>query len=952
MNTILIENKYNSKKSKLYVINYDFNKKELEQIAKLITNTVSHKYFINAFKDLEEKLFISKKQGVTDDEAKNLELIIKDNFNVDNDKQFVYTIDIIDKNFDTSMYNPIIYNFTENFDNLFSLFSEKKENVKNTKFQFKDMVKKINIDLNDDDLMKLSNFRHLSLDLKEMQTVKNYFLDEDIIKKRKEIGLDKELTDCELEIFAQTWSEHCKHKEFNAIIEYKNLETGEIEIIDSLFDTYIKKTTEIVNKNLGEDNFLVKVFSDNSGVVRIDENSVFTFKVETHNSPSAIDPYGGAITGILGNNRDPLGTGVGGGKLIFNTDILCFAEENYSKKLLNKQLHPKIVKNGVIKGIKDGGNKSGIPTINGAVIYDDRYAGKPLVFCGTGGIMPSKYNGKNSWDKVIENGYIIYMLGGRVGKDGIHGATFSSRQLDKLSPSSAVQIGSPITQKLASDFLEIATKKGLVSATTDNGAGGLSSSIGELATISNGAKVFLDRVPLKYDGLLPWEIFISESQERFTLAVEPKNKDEIEKLALEYSVEITDIGNFTKTGLLEVYYNDNIVTYLDLDFLHNGVPKKYLYAEWETPFFENSKIKNTDFDFLDIIKKLLASSNIKSRENIVRQYDHEVQGNTVLKPLMGETKNAPQDAGVVRVSLGSNKGIAVSNGIAPKYGDISAYDMSCSAFDEAIRSIISIGGEFPSKNRFWSVNDNFCVPNSVFDSKNNKDGKYKLAQLVQMNKALYDMGTYFNIPFTSGKDSMKNDFYDGNIKISVPPTILYSVTALIDDIDDIVTSEFKNSGDLIYQLGETYNELGGSEFYKIFGYISNIAPSVRFDKAKDLYRRVIKSNEKKLIESSHDISDGGMIIALIETVFGNENLGFDIDISIINKPEYISLFSESNSRFIVSIKKENKQCFEEVFKERAFYLGKVTNDNKIKVYNKNTLLIDAKKDELLKVWRT
>lgn len=952
MNMILIENKYNSEKSKLYIINYNFNKKELEKIAKLITNTVSHKYFINVFKSLKERLFISKKQGVTDDEAKNLELIIKDNFNVNNDKQFVYTIDIVNKSSDISMYNPIIYNFTENFDNLFSLFFEKKYYEKTRKLQFKDMVKKINIDLNDDALIELSKSRHLSLDLKEMQTIKNYFLDEKIIQKRKEIGLDSELSDCELEIFAQTWSEHCKHKEFNAIIEYKNLETGEIEIIDSLFDTYIKKTTEIVNKNLGEDNFLVKVFSDNSGVVRIDEDIVFTFKVETHNSPSAIDPYGGAITGILGNNRDPLGTGVGGGKLIFNTDILCFAAENYSKKLLNKQLHPKIVKNGVIKGIKDGGNKSGIPTINGAVIYDDRYAGKPLVFCGTGGIMPSQYNGKNSWDKVIESGYIIYMLGGRVGKDGIHGATFSSRQLDKLSPSSAVQIGSPITQKLASDFLEIATKKGLISATTDNGAGGLSSSIGELATISNGAKVFLDRVPLKYDGLLPWEIFISESQERFTLAVEPKNKEILEELALKYSVEISNIGNFTKTGFLEVYYKDNIIAYLDLDFLHNGVPKKHLYAEWKTPFLKNSKIKNTALDFLDVTKKLLASNNIKSRENIIRQYDHEVKGNTVLKPLMGETRTAPQDAGVVRLSINSKKGIAVSNGIAPKYGDINAYDMSCSAFDEAIRSIISIGGKFPNKNRFWSVNDNFCVPNSVFDSKNNKDGKYKLAQLVQMNKALYDMGTYFNIPFTSGKDSMKNDFYDGDIKISVPPTILYSVTALIDDIDDIVTSEFKNTGDLIYQLGESYDELGGSEFYKLLGYTSNMAPSMRFDKAKDLYRRVIKANEKKIIESSHDISDGGMIIAIIETVFGTRSLGFDIDISIINKPEYISLFSESNSRFIVSIKKENKQCFENIFKDRAFYLGKVTDDNNIRVYNKNTLLIDAKKDELLKAWKS
>jgi len=946
MKSILIKNKFTDK-DKLYLINYDFNKKDLERIASLITNSVSQEYFINDLYSMESnKIFITKKFGVTDDEGKGLELIIKDTFNIPLSERFIYTVDILDKNSVLIEYNSIIYDFYEDINELFIKFNNRK--IKKNHI----VTDVINLNLTDDELIDLSQNRHLSLDLKEMLAIKGHFLSDSVIKIRKKQGLSEKITDCELEIFAQTWSEHCKHKEFDAIIEYKDLETGKTEIIDGLFNTYIKKTTEIVNKNLGKDNFLIKVFNDNAGVVKIDENSVFMFKVETHNSPSAIDPYGGAITGILGNNRDPLGTGKGGGKLIFNTDILCFASEKYDKKLLKKQLAPKTVKEGVIKGIKDGGNKSGIPTINGAVIYDDRYAGKPLVFCGTGGVMPYSYNNENSWNKVIENGYIIYMLGGRVGKDGIHGATFSSRQLDETSPISAVQIGSPITQKLASDFLKIATQKGLVWATTDNGAGGLSSSVGELAIISNGAKVFLDKVPLKYNGLQPWEIFISESQERFTLAVKPEYKNEIEELAKDYSVELTDIGNFTKTGFLEVYYNEELVAYLNLDFLHNGVPKKYLQAEWKTPFFKNPDLKNSVLDYLELTKELLASDNIKSRESIIRQYDHEVQGNTVLKSLMGETKKAPQDAGVVRISIDSKKGIAVSNGIAPKYGDINAYDMSCSAFDEAIRSIISIGGKFPNKNRFWSVNDNFCVPNSVFEPDTNKDGKYKLAQLVQMNKALFDMGTYFNIPFTSGKDSMKNDFYDGKIKISVPPTILYSVSTLIDDIEHIVTSDLKNEGDLIYQLGETYDELGGSEFYKLLGYTGNKSPSVRFDKAKDLYKRVIKANEKKLIESSHDISDGGMIISLIETLFGTIDLGVEIDVSKIEYPLYITLFSESNSRFIISIKKENKQCFENIFKERAFYLGKVTNDRKVKVYNKNTVLISVDKNELLKCWES
>jgi phosphoribosylformylglycinamidine synthase len=947
MNYIVIKNKFDLNKAKLYVIKHDFTNNELEDIARLITNTVSHEYFINDLTYVsEEMIFISKKNGVTDDEGRNLQIIINDLYpNIDYKHQFIFAIDIISKKNDLSEYNPIIYDFNDDF------FFEPLH------ISLIPAIQKINLDISDDELINLSKNRHLSLDLKEMKAIKKYFLDENVISKRNLIGMDKNITDCEIEIFAQTWSEHCKHKEFNAIIEYRDLDTGKIEIIDSLFDTYIKKTTEIVNQNLGEDNFLIKVFSDNAGVVRIDEDRVFTFKVETHNSPSAIDPYGGAITGILGNNRDPLGTGKGGGKLLFNTDVLCFASENYDKELLNKQLHPKIIKEGVIKGIKDGGNKSGIPTVNGAIIYDDRYAGKPLVFCGTGGIMASSYKNDNSWDKIIKKDYIIYMIGGRVGKDGIHGATFSSRQLDETSPTSAVQIGSPITQKLASDFLEIATQMGLISATTDNGAGGLSSSIGELATISNGVKVYLDKVPLKYDGLQPWEIFVSESQERFTLAVNPKYKEEIEILANNYSVEITDIGIFTDNGYLEVLYNNENIAYLDLDFLHNGVPKKHLFAEWKSPILKEPCFKNTVFNYLDIIKKLLESDNIKSRENVIRQYDHEVKGNTVLKSLMGETRKAPQDAAVVRIDIKSKKGIIVSNGIAPKYGDINAYDMSASAFDEAIRSIISVGGKFPNKDRFWSINDNFCVPNSVFDENNNTDGKYKLAQLVKMNKALYDMGTYFNLPFTSGKDSMKNDFYGDGVKISVPPTILYSVTALMDDIDDIITTDFKNSGDLIYQVGETYNELGGSEFYKLFGYLGKNNPLVRFDKAKDLYNKFIISSEKKLIESSHDVSDGGMLVALVEKSFGSFNLGFDVDISNIEiscdyniEKNIIKLFSESNSRFIVTVKEENKDIFEEIFKSRVFYLGKVTDNKKVRVFDGEKLLIDIDKSVLLNCW--
>jgi len=501
------------KTGKLFYIHYDLSENEVNDFAAhALKDKILHQIYVNEhFNDANYNSFIlvAKKPGVTDDEGISAQKTLADYFNIDLETttQHIFTQNLFfiqNKLSDLQLKllseellgNKLINHFEYGHQREDNLYIPEVHLAKDETVEYLDVFG------DSEKLVHISKRRVLSLNKAEMNAIKTYYLDSNVQSERKKKGMQKEATDCELEIFGQTWSEHCKHKEFNAIIHYKNLDTGEEEKIDSLFKTYIRGATEKIRQRLIEkdNNWLIKIFSDNAGVVKIDEDNLFVWKVETHNSPSAIDPYGGAITGILGNNRDPLGTGMGGAELIFNTDVLCFGSPFYDKKLLKGQLHPKRVFEGVRQGIEDGGNKSGIPTVNGSIIFDDRYSGKPLVFCGTGGIMPKDYNGKNSWEKNIAAGDQIIMAGGRVGKDGIHGATFSSVELDETSPASAVQIGSPITQKILSDFMIKAVRQGLIKCSTDNGAGGLSSSVGELAQISGGAFVDLAKVPLKYSG--------------------------------------------------------------------------------------------------------------------------------------------------------------------------------------------------------------------------------------------------------------------------------------------------------------------------------------------------------------------------------------------------------------------------------------------------------------------
>lgn len=962
----------NIKTSSLYTVDYNITPEKFKNYAEnCLKNKITEDILINKVYDNEKYqslIAIAQLPGVTDDTGVSAQMALADflNRDIDINVQHIFTQQIyyienklseneliaIAKSF---LGNPLINNIQifKKINGSFNFIPY----IPKVELNVDETVEFINLNISDNELIKLSEDKILALNLEEMKAIRDYFSDKKVIAERKKVGLNEKLTDIELEVFAQTWSEHCKHKEFNAEIIYEDKDTGEKKIINSLFKTYIKGSTDIVKKHL-EDNdnkWLIKVFDDNAGTVRATKDKLFVWKVETHNSPSALDPYGGAITGILGVNRDIMGTGIGGAELLFNTNILCFGTPNYDKKLLKGQLHPRQIMEGVVDGIKDGGNKSGIPTVNGSVVFDDRFAGKPLVFCGTGGIMPDNYLGRNSWKKPIDINDRIIMAGGRVGKDGIHGATFSSTEINEKSPQSAVQIGSPIIQKKLSDFMVVAARKGLIKSSTDNGAGGLSSSVGELAEITNGALINLEKVPLKYSGLKSWEIFVSESQERMTIVVEAKNTDAFFQLAENMEVEVTDIGYFTNSGFLDIRFKGKIIHYIDMNFLHNGVPQKKMFAEKKTKNLKEPKniiVKN----YNDILLKLLSSKNISSRENIIRKYDHEVKGKSIIKPLMGEKGTSPQDAGVMRFEHNSFEGIAVSNGIMPKFGDIDAYEMSCGAFDEAVRQIIAVGGTLPNIKKnddvFWTVNDNFSVPDSFYHKEKNPDGKEKLAKLVQMCEALYDMSIFYDIPMTSGKDSMKNDFKAEGIKISVPPTIVYSMAAKIKDVKKTITSDFKTVGDLIYQVGTSYNELGASEFYKLYNELGANVPKVRKEEAKDTYLKMMKANEQNLIVSAHDISDGGMLTAIAECIIGTE-FGAKITLDNLGKINInAKLFAESHSRFIVSIKAENKKNFENIFKNKIYYLGEVTKNKNLLVSDNEDVIVNEQLAILEDAWKT
>jgi phosphoribosylformylglycinamidine synthase II len=806
----------------------------------------------------------------------------------------------------------------------------------------------IDLNVSDEELQEISNTKVLALTVDEMKVIQEYVNNEAVLAERSTVGLGRNVTDAELECLAQTWSEHCKHKIFNSRITYED-ENDNTTVIDSLFSSFIKQSTKEIRESLGNNDWCLSVFVDNAGVIKFNDDYNLVFKVETHNSPSALDPYGGALTGIVGVNRDPFGTGKGA-KLIFNTDIFCFASPFYSDPLPKRILHPRRIYEGVREGVEHGGNKSGIPTVNGCIVFDERYLGKPLVYCGTGGIMPSRILGQPTHTKEIIPGDVIVMTGGRIGKDGIHGATFSSEELHEGSPVTAVQIGDPITQKKMTDFLLMARDRDLYRAITDNGAGGLSSSVGEMATLCGGCDMDLSKAPLKYAGLKPWEILISEAQERMSLAVDPEKIDEFLALAKEMDVEATVLGTFTDSGKFHVRYGEKTVAYLDMKFLHEGLPMMRLNARWIPPRHEAADFPEPD-DMGQALKGMLSRLNICSKESVVRQYDHEVQGGSIIKPLVGIANDGPGDAAVIRPILESFEGVVVASGICPRYSDIDTYHMAACAIDEAVRNAIAVGG---SLEQMAGI-DNFCWCDPI-ESEKTPDGRYKLAQLVRANQALYDYTKIYGVPCISGKDSMKNDYIIGETKISIPPTLLFSVMGKIEDVRKAVTMDAKRAGDLVYVLGTTYEELGGSEWFAMQGFVGNNVPKVNGTRAKRLYHSLKLAINAGYVASCHDCSDGGLGVALAETAFSG-GLGMNIDLPSvpyegIERDDHL-LFSESQSRFVVTISPAVKERFEEIMEGNVCaHIGTVSSEETFVVKGlRGNTIIQENVAELKKTWQ-
>ncbi|MFA5976032.1 MAG: phosphoribosylformylglycinamidine synthase subunit PurL [Elusimicrobiota bacterium] len=780
----------------------------------------------------------------------------------------------------------------------------------------------------DSQLLEISRKGLLSLTLDEMKTIQSYF------KKQR-----RDPFDVELETIAQTWSEHCKHKTFSGVIEYEEEGRGS-RVYDNLLKSTIMRATQELDRP-----WCWSTFRDNAGVIALDDEWGVAFKVETHNHPSALEPYGGAGTGIGGVIRDILGVGLGA-KPVLNTDVFAFAPADLpARKIPKGVLSPKRIINGVVAGVRDYGNRMGIPTANGAVYFDEGFVANPLVFCGTVGLLP-----RDKVNKEVQPGDYVVTLGGRTGRDGIHGATFSSAALEEGITSSVVQIGHAIMEKRTMDVLLQARDQGFFRAVTDCGAGGFSSAVGELGA-ETGVVVDLEKAPLKYQGLLPWEIWVSESQERMVLAVPPEHWPALEALCQSEGVEATVFGTFARDGRLVIRYSGDTVADMEMVFLHDGMPRVRRKAVWRSkpelkaskPLALSGSVRTQDLGKL--VLKLLAHPNIASKKWVVRQYDHEVQGGSVVKPFVGFDQRGPGDACVFRPRLGSSLGVVVSNGFNPSYSDSDPYWMAACAIDEALRNLVAVGGDI----RHAAILDNFCW--------GDPEDPTELAALVRACQACYDLSKGYGVPFISGKDSLNNTWRDTQGRLrSIPRSLLISAIGVIPDVTRAVTMDLKEPGNWVYLLGETRDELGGAHLWKVLGQpAKGIVPHVQVAQAQTLFNLLYQAIQKGYVRACHDLSEGGLAVAAAEMAFAG-NLGMDLDVGRLLTAGSLSdvslLFSETPSRFIVEVPEAARHSFEGLLRGFFSYMGQVTLAKTlvIRQADKQRVLVREPLSALRKAW--
>ena len=746
-------------------------------------------------------------------------------------------------------------------------------------------------DLSDAELVALSRERVLSLDVNEMRVIQAYFDD-----------IARSPTDAELETLAQTWSEHCVHKTFRAAIELTHIAADGSKTVtkhNGLLQA-LREVTEELNPW-----WLRSAFVDDAGIIAFDDEFDLAFKVETHNHPSALEPFGGANTGVGGVVRDILGVSA---RPIACTNVLCFGPADLpDERLLPGLLHPRRIRDGVVAGIADYGNKLGLPTVNGAVVYHEGYIGNPLVYCGALGLLR---NGTHPTAARV--GDRVVSIGGRVGRDGIHGATFSSATMDTSTVDSvgaAVQIGDPITEKGCIEVVERACQAGLYNAITDCGAGGFSSAVGEMGE-DLGVEVNLEGVRLKYPGLQPWEIWLSEAQERMVMAVPVKSLPALAELCDDWDVELTDLGSFTGSGDLLVRHGDTPVIDMSMDFLHNGLPRREMTATWVYP--PAAAIQSppvTD----EMLFALLAHPDVASKEDIVRRYDHEVRAGTVVRPLVGRNADGPGDAAVVK-PLGTNHtpvAAVLSNGLCPRVGKHDPYAMALLALDEAVRNLVAVGGN-PDR---VALLDNFCWGDPTKSDR--------LGSLVRAVQGCTDGARRYAMPFISGKDSLFNEF-EGR---AIPPTLLISALGLVPDLNSAIDSAGMAVGDDLWLVGEGSGSLGGSVADTIYDLGANDVPRP-LDDPLPRYRAVHSAIMAGLVTAAHDCSDGGVAVAVAEMAIAARH-GVAVTIPADGLDAFVALTNEGPGRLVLAAHTSDRDELGAILGTHGRRIGKVTADDRI-----------------------